>query len=70
MCFADFDDLKNDIILFNNPMVVAIDQQKVEYRMELCDLQAELFLIGRTENRLKFFKLLSETTYFKLRFWS
>lgn len=68
--FADFDNLKNDIILFNNPMIVAIDQQKVEYRMELCDLQADPFLIGRTESGLKFFKLLSETSYPKLKDFS
>lgn len=47
-------------------MIVAIDQ-KVEYRIELCDLQADPFLIGLTESGLEFFKLLSEITYPKLK---
>ena len=64
--FADFDTLKQDLLIFNNPKGCTIEEQKLEYRLELCDLQADPFLLSRNDCGLDFFKLLNEKKYSKL----
>ncbi|XP_017797130.1 PREDICTED: general transcription factor II-I repeat domain-containing protein 2B-like [Habropoda laboriosa] len=65
--FKDFDLLKGDLAIFNNPMKIHIPNQNFEYRIELCDVQADQFVISRGEIGLEFFKLLPESKYPKLR---
>jgi len=61
--FKDFDCLKNNLIIFNNPKGCKIEEQEIAYRMELCDLQADPFLLSRDEHGIQFFKLLSDKKY-------
>ncbi|XP_076645616.1 general transcription factor II-I repeat domain-containing protein 2-like [Halictus rubicundus] len=64
--FSDFDLLKNDLEIFNNPKECVIKNQEIAYRLELCDLQTDPFLLSRNEYGLEFFKLLSKEKYPKL----
>ncbi|KAF7385476.1 hypothetical protein HZH68_013906 [Vespula germanica] len=59
----DFDLLKNDLQIFNNPKGCVINEQKITYRLELCNLQADPFLLSRNKYDLEFFKLLSQEKY-------
>ncbi|KAL2719445.1 hypothetical protein V1478_010907 [Vespula squamosa] len=65
-CFKDFDLLKNDLQIFNNPKGCVIKEQEIAYRLELCNLQADPFLLSRNKYGLEFFKLLSQEKYPKL----
>ena len=65
--FTDFDTLmKNELIIFNNPKGCKIEDQEIYYRVELCNLQADPFVLARNEYGQEFFKLLSEEKYPKL----
>lgn len=65
--FQDFNELKEDLRIFNNLMNVQIQDQKVEYRLELCDLQGDEYFLSRNEVGSDLFKLLPEDKYPKLR---
>ncbi|XP_076298590.1 general transcription factor II-I repeat domain-containing protein 2B-like [Lasioglossum baleicum] len=64
--FQDFNTLDQDLQLFNNPQGCEIRNQKQEYRLELCNLQADPFAMSRREHGQEFFKLLPMEKYPKL----
>jgi hypothetical protein len=45
--FKDFDSLKPNLQLFNNPMDNEVTQQPFDLQMELCDLSRFLFFFNR-----------------------
>lgn len=53
--FSDFETLKNDLILFENPLTAQIEKQSLEFQEELCDLQCDLSLKTRLEKGIEFF---------------
>jgi hypothetical protein len=57
--FADFEDIRDSIVLFNNPLGVNTEDQPTQFQLELSRLQADPFLQTRVEKGLEFFKLLS-----------
>jgi hypothetical protein len=57
--FADFEDMRDSIVLFNNPLGINIEDQPTQFQLELCDLQADPFLQTRVEKGLEFFKFVS-----------
>lgn len=59
--------LKNDILLFNNPLAVQIENENAKYRIELCNLRADPYLSSKKEAGIDFFKLLSKDLYPELR---
>lgn len=59
--------LKDDLLLFNNPLAVPIENQNIKYRIELCNLRADLFLSIKKETGIDFFKLLPKDLYPELR---
>lgn len=61
--FQDFDGMKDSILLFNNPLGAAIQEQPANLQLELCDLQADAFLQTKTEKGPAFFKLLSNQRF-------
>jgi len=63
----DFESMRPDINLFNNPLGVEVEQQEADLQMELCDLQADPFLSSRKERGPQFFKLLEADRFPKLR---
>jgi len=65
--FCDFEMLRNDLILLENPLTAEIEKQNVELQQELCDLQCDLSLKTRSEKGIEFFKILDIATYPKLR---
>jgi hypothetical protein len=50
--------LRNKLILFENPLIIQIEEQLSEFQAELCDLQNDLFLKTRLEKGVEFFKIL------------
>ncbi|XP_046833007.1 general transcription factor II-I repeat domain-containing protein 2B-like [Vespa crabro] len=48
-CFKDFNLLKNDLQIFNNPRGCIMKEQEIPYRLELCNLQADPFLLSRNK---------------------
>lgn len=56
--FEDFIKIEKDVLLFTNPLGVKIENVNVEFQMELCELQADVFLNTRIENGSEFFNLL------------
>lgn len=73
--FSDFETLKKDLILFENPLTVKIEEQNLEFQEELCDLQNDLSLKTRLEKGIDFFKILNVSNYprlvdFSLRIFS
>ncbi|XP_076298592.1 general transcription factor II-I repeat domain-containing protein 2B-like [Lasioglossum baleicum] len=64
--FQDFNTLDQDLQLFNNPQGCEIRNQKQEYRLELCNLQADPFAMSKREHGQEFFKLLPMEKYPKL----
>lgn len=65
--FQDIESLKSSVLLYNNPLVATIEDQPPELQLELCDLQADMFLITRQEKGPEFFKLLSKEKFPNLR---
>ena len=49
--FADFDLLKTKLELFNNLMEVEIESQASCFQLELCELQADPFLLSKKNER-------------------
>lgn len=60
-------ELKNDVLLFNNPFAVPIETQNIKYRIELCNVRADFYLLTKKETGIDFFKLLSKDLYPELR---
>ena len=66
--FADFDLLKTKLELFNNPMEVDIESQTSCFQLELCELQADPFLLSKKNERYDvFWKLVSKEQFPCLR---
>lgn len=65
--FGDFKMLRQDLILFENPFIVQIHEQSLEFQEELCDLQSDISLKARLEKNVEFFKLLDASRYPRLR---
>ncbi|XP_029173916.1 general transcription factor II-I repeat domain-containing protein 2A-like, partial [Nylanderia fulva] len=65
--FSDFEMLRNDLILLENPFTAQIEEQNIELQQELCDLQSELSLKTRPEKGIEVFKILDVATYPRLR---
>lgn len=61
--FSDFDKVKPEVALFNNPMTANIEEQPSDLQLELCDLQADPFFQARTEKGAEFFRLLSHERF-------
>lgn len=53
--FKDFDSLRKDLILFENPLTAQIEEQSLDLQAELCDLQCDLSLKTRSEKGVDFF---------------
>lgn len=51
--FTDFENLRKDLILFENPFTEEIEEQNLEF--QLCDLQNDLSLKTRLEKVVDFF---------------
>ena len=51
--FKDFDRLKSNLYLYNNPMDVDVETQLPEFQLELCELQCDLFLLSRKKRNPK-----------------
>lgn len=64
--FRDFETLRKDLILFENPLTVQIEEQSLEFQAELCDLQCDLSLKARLEKGVEFFKILDVSCYPRL----
>ena len=65
--FQDFQKLEESLLLFTNPLTAEIDSQEPEFQMELCELQADMFLRTRRETGPDFFKLLRVERFPNLR---
>ncbi|XP_068117393.1 general transcription factor II-I repeat domain-containing protein 2B-like isoform X2 [Hyperolius riggenbachi] len=65
--YQEFNELSSSFRLFNNPLTADIIAADVHYQMELCEVQADLFLASRAESGLPFFKLLPREQYPNLR---
>jgi len=61
--FRDFETLRKDLILFENPFTVKMEEQNLEFQEELCDLQNNLILKTRSEKGIDFFKILDRSNY-------
>ncbi|XP_059570183.1 general transcription factor II-I repeat domain-containing protein 2B isoform X2 [Alligator mississippiensis] len=65
--FIEFELLKNELILFNNPLRAPVENQSSNIQLELCDLQADPFLGSRQEIGQDFFKLVAKNRFPHLR---
>ncbi|XP_072400862.1 general transcription factor II-I repeat domain-containing protein 2B-like [Diabrotica undecimpunctata] len=65
--FEEIESLKSSVLLYNNPLGATIDDQPPNLQLELCDLQADMFLITRQEKGPEFVKLLSKEKFPNLR---
>lgn len=61
--FKDFDLLKSSMMLFSNPLRANIEDQPTHLQLELCELQADIFLQTREEKGTDFFKLLPKERF-------
>jgi len=51
--FNDFEILRKDLILFENPVTAEIEERNLEFQAELCDLQNDLSLkIARERDKI------------------
>ena len=53
--FKDFDRLKPNLDLYNNPMDVDLETKLSEFQLELCELQCDPFLLSRKNETQKRF---------------
>ena len=66
--FKDFDRLKPNLYLYNNPMDVDVETQLSGFQLELCELQCDSFLLSRkNETQKRFWKLVSKDKFPKLK---
>ncbi|KYN16303.1 General transcription factor II-I repeat domain-containing protein 2A [Trachymyrmex cornetzi] len=68
--FSDFETLRQDLTLFENPLTVQIEEQSLEFQADLCDLQCDLSLKTRLKMGVEFFKILDVSCYPRLRKFS
>ncbi|KAG9475648.1 general transcription factor II-I repeat domain-containing protein 2B-like [Eleutherodactylus coqui] len=65
--YQEFNELNSSLRLFNNPLSADINNADVHYQLELCELQADLYLASRTEVGVPFFRLLDKERFPNLR---
>ncbi|XP_073460802.1 general transcription factor II-I repeat domain-containing protein 2B-like [Aquarana catesbeiana] len=65
--FQEFNELSYSFRLFSSPLTVDIVDADAHYQMELCEVQADVFLASRPESGIPFFKLLPKERYPNLR---
>ncbi|KAM5138852.1 general transcription factor II-I repeat domain-containing protein 2A-like [Mantella aurantiaca] len=65
--FQELNELNSSFRLFSSPLTADIVAADVHYQMELCEVQADMFLSSRTEPGVPFFKLLPRERYPNLR---
>ena len=66
--FKDFDRLKPNLYLYNNPINADVETQISEFQLELCKLQCNPFLLSRkNETQKRFWKLVSKDKFPKLK---
>ena len=66
--FKDFDRLRANLYLYNNPMNVDVETQLSEFQLKLYELQCDPFLLSRkNETRKRFWKLVSKDKFPKLK---
>ena len=66
--FQDFDRLKPNFSLHNNPVDVNVETQLPEFQLELCELQCDPFLLSRkNEIQERFWKLVSKDKFPKMK---
>ena len=69
--FAKFNLMKKEIEFFSNPIEIEIEAQGSEFQLELCDLQADPFLLFKKNERNEaFWKLVSNELFLVLRAFS
>ena len=62
--FKDFDRLKPNLYLYNNPMDVNTETQLPELQLEICELECDPFLLSRkNETQERFWKLVSKDKF-------
>lgn len=61
--FSDVGTFRDDLILFENPLTVKIEEQRLEFQEELCLLQTDVSLKTRPEKGIEFFKILKQSCY-------
>ena len=59
--------MKKDILLYNSPLNVAIEEQPASLQLELCDLPADSFFVEMKENGKELFRNLSNERFPNLR---
>lgn len=64
--FTCFEKLRNELILFENPLTASIEEQHLDLQDELCDLQSDISLKTVKETGAEFYKILSKSSYPKL----
>ncbi|KAJ4444892.1 hypothetical protein ANN_06690 [Periplaneta americana] len=57
--FLDFDNMRPQLTLFNNPMKCDVAEQEEKVQLELCGLQGEPFVQTRSETGMKICKLVT-----------
>ncbi|KAM4016978.1 general transcription factor II-I repeat domain-containing protein 2B-like [Anomaloglossus baeobatrachus] len=65
--YQEFNELNSSFRLFNNPLCVDIENADVHYQLELCEVQADLYLASSLEVGVPFFKLLDKERFPNLR---
>ncbi|KAG5335552.1 GT2D2 protein, partial [Acromyrmex charruanus] len=65
--FNDFKTLRQDLILFENPLTVQIEEQSLGFQKEPCDLQCDISIKIRQEKGIEFLKILDVLCYPRLR---
>lgn len=65
--FTCFEKLRNELILFENPLTASIEEQHLDLQDELCDLQNDISLKTVKETGAEFYKILAKLSYPKLR---
>uniref|UniRef100_A0A8C5R3N4 SPIN-DOC-like zinc-finger domain-containing protein n=1 Tax=Leptobrachium leishanense TaxID=445787 RepID=A0A8C5R3N4_9ANUR len=65
--FQEFNRMNSSFRLFNNPLNTNIANEETRYQLELCEIQADMFLATRAESGVPFFKLLPMDKYPNMR---
>lgn len=68
--FQDFEKLRPEMELFNNPMKCTVESQPAQLQLELCELQCDPSLNNTEATGVEFWRLLSQERYPLLRIWA
>lgn len=68
--FQDFEKLRPEMELFNNPMKCTMESQPAQLQLELCELQCDSSLNNTEATGVEFWRLLSQERYPLLRIWA